>query len=1027
MVQRSVRRGLVVGVVVVAAALGLTLLGEPGAALSADARRPGYNLSSVVILSRVLSYVKNQYYDPGRIAPRDMMVSGLRGLERNIAELTVATNADNTRVTLSMDQAQQSFSLSDVNSLWDINYKFQEVFEFVQPALKPGTEVREVEYQAINGILDTLDPHSVLLAPKVFNEMRLSTQGSFGGLGIVIGIRKGQLSVIAPYEDTPAWRAGLKPRDKILMIDGQSTINMGLQEAVNQLRGSPGTKVKLTVGREGWPKARDVELVRAIINIKSVVSALYPGRIGHVRIKNFQQNTYDDLEQHLRTLTEKAGGPLTGLVLDLRGNPGGLLEQAVRVSDKFLASGVVVSTVGVNNQRKEVRQAGFFGSITDVPIVVLVDGSSASASEIVSGALKNNDRAVVVGERTFGKGSVQMLYDFDDGSALKLTIAQYLTPGDVSIQSVGVAPDIELVPVVVSPDTIEYYRERNQRREADLEKHLDSDKTSDSRPRYSLRYLYDEERDGENIDAPPDQLKEDFHVQFAAQLIRDTAGEVVRPKVLERLGTLMPKFDDAEGRRIAASLAKLGIAWNGGENKPGAAAEATFAVRSMGPTPPLAEDANPARRRKRPAGGERPYQPRITGGDEVEVSAEFKNTGSVPLYRVRAITESSYGMLDGLELFFGEVGPGQTKKARTFVDMPLDVIDRVEPVALKWYEQYDRVPPRKVQEVLVTGVAGPKFAFSWQLDDTKTGNGNGVLDRDETAEIVVDVTNVGAGAVREGQINLRNVDNVKQVFLDKGREPFEKIEPGKTHTGRLRIMLKSGLDRTTFPLEISIVDTTLREYTAAPIELVVAPQPAPVVEARTGGAQLPAGACIRTAPAETAPCFAEAVAGTVLPFARIVNGFAQVRFGVDRVGYAKPADIVADPRRAVGNPALRMTMRTPRIAFDEATRTTLAVDAPTFRLKGQVVDDNRLQDMYIIGTNRKLLFKSNPKPDDPASLMLPFDIEVPLEPGVNAITVVGRERDKFLSSETVVVFRRLPDGAVKPPKRSASPYEHDEE
>src|SRR6185295_6951355 len=289
---------------------------------------------------------------------------------------------------------------------------------------------------------------------EAYKEMNLTTSGQFGGLGIVISIRDQQLTVINPMPGTPAFRAGVKKYDRIMKIGGESTLNMGLNEAVQHLRGAPGTKVTVFLrrdGPDGWQTPKPFELTREVIKVASVESKLLADNIGYVRLKQFQANTAKDLDDALLDL--KKNGELKGLVLDLRGNPGGLLEQAARVSDKFLVSGPIVATVGNpgSGEDREEKAAHPEGTEPNYPIALLVNGSSASASEIVAGALKNHDRAVLIGETTFGKGSVQLVFtELPDRAALKLTIAQYLTePGDISIQGTGVTPDIELDPMTV--------------------------------------------------------------------------------------------------------------------------------------------------------------------------------------------------------------------------------------------------------------------------------------------------------------------------------------------------------------------------------------------------------------------------------------------------------------------------------------------------------------------------------------------------------------------------------------------------
>ncbi len=296
---------------------------------------------------------------------------------------------------------------------------------------------------AINGMLNSLDPHSAYLTPDLYKELQIDTKGSFGGLGIEITIRDGVLTVVSPIEDTPAFRAGVKAGDQIIKINGEFSKDMSLVEAVKRLRGPKGTKVTISIKREGVSDLIDLTITREIIRIKSVkFRTLEPG-YGYIRVTQFQEGTDRDVEGGLEALT-KENGSLNGLVLDLRNNPGGLLSQAVKVADLFLDSGLIVYTDGRLENQKQKYFARGPGSFTTFPMVVLVNGGSASASEIVAGALQDQKRALVLGSKTFGKGSVQTILPLPDHSALRLTTAKYFTPSGRSIQETGIQPDIEM-------------------------------------------------------------------------------------------------------------------------------------------------------------------------------------------------------------------------------------------------------------------------------------------------------------------------------------------------------------------------------------------------------------------------------------------------------------------------------------------------------------------------------------------------------------------------------------------------------
>lgn len=352
---------------------------------------------------------------------------------------------------------------------------FSKILNLVQQYYVEEVDTKKLVTGAIKGMLKELDPHTNYMAPEIFKDFESETAGEFGGIGIEISIQNGVLTIISPIEDTPAWNAGIKPGDKIVAIDQQSTKGFTLVEASALLKGKRGSKIVLSVIRDGTEKPLDIAIVRGIVKIKSIKTANLEDGYIYVKVTSFIENTSSDLEKALKNYKEKNGGKIEGILIDLRRNPGGLLDQAIRVSDMFLKEGVIVSTIGRDQKNKEVNSATKKALYPDVPIVILINEFSASASEIVAGALQDNKRAVVVGERSFGKGSVQSVIRLGDGSGLKLTVARYYTPNGTSIQSEGIHPDVEIEEV----DAEMFAKAVNKSkgiREKDISGHLKSDK-----------------------------------------------------------------------------------------------------------------------------------------------------------------------------------------------------------------------------------------------------------------------------------------------------------------------------------------------------------------------------------------------------------------------------------------------------------------------------------------------------------------------------------------------------------------------
>jgi len=350
-------------------------------------------------------------------------------------------------------------SVHNVSALSNKTYERLKVFtdclEIIKKHYVEDVKTEDLITGAIEGMLSSLDPHSAYLDPDMYHELQVETKGSFGGLGIEIAIKDGILTVIAPIEDTPAYRAGIKAGDKIVKINEESTKGLNLMECVKRMRGPKGTHVTLTIFREGSTQTQEVSMVRDIIKIQSVKYKTLEKGYGYLRISQFQDKTSADAMKALEALQkENPEEGMRGLILDLRNDPGGLLDEAVAVSDLFLDSGVIVTIKGRGDAEIDTRSAHKEGTMPPWPMVVLVNQGSASASEIVAGALQDYGRAVIMGSKTFGKGSVQTIIPLDDGSGIRLTTARYYTPKGRTIHEKGIQPDIPLPTVEKVPQTM---------------------------------------------------------------------------------------------------------------------------------------------------------------------------------------------------------------------------------------------------------------------------------------------------------------------------------------------------------------------------------------------------------------------------------------------------------------------------------------------------------------------------------------------------------------------------------------------
>ncbi|UCG38534.1 MAG: S41 family peptidase [bacterium] len=392
------------------------------------------------------------------------------------------------------------------NDSYDQIRLFTEALSIVQKNYVEEPEDLELVRGAIKGMLSSLDPHSSFMTPDMYKEMQIDTQGEFQGIGITIGIRDGVLTVIAPIDDTPAFRAGILAGDKIVMIEDKTTKEMTLMEAVKLMRGPKGTQVTISVVREGEPEPLKFTITRDVIPLVSVkVKDLDPA-VGYIRITQFQKKTSDEFREALKKIHDEKGEALKGLVIDLRNNPGGLLISAIEVADLFIESGPIVTTKGRLQNQNFAYNAKERGTEPGYPMVVLVNGGSASASEIVAGALQDYRKAILIGTTTFGKGSVQTIYRLGDGSGLRVTTARYFTPNGRSIQATGIEPDI--VVRNVGGKAVGHLT-----REKDLSGHLENDQVDEG------EVPQDEEKTS-TLDIIPEDPAEDAQLMRAIDLLK---------------------------------------------------------------------------------------------------------------------------------------------------------------------------------------------------------------------------------------------------------------------------------------------------------------------------------------------------------------------------------------------------------------------------------------------------------------------------------------------------------------------------
>lgn len=768
-------------------------------------------------IPKVALLLKEYYSDPKRINPDAMMASVLELLESRIPQLVITSKSlkktlreakstqnkesssesslENEPIIVDIGGVKKSFTHEKNLSIWGMVFSLREILRLIQEEMaKQGLtidnpnnqnepiDLAKLESGIINAFLYPLDPHSNYLEAKYAKDLTLATKGEFGGVGIVISIRNGSLVVISPIEGTPAFKAGVKANDKIVKIDDDSAINMDLNEAVEKLRGKPNTDVRITLQRAD-SKDIEVKLKRAIIKVDSVSSVLVDDNIGYLKIKAFQGNTASDVKEAILSMKKTAKGKMKALVLDLRGNPGGLLREAVEVSSLFLPAGEeVVSTIGSKPESKQIERAISGPIDPNLIVAVLVDGGSASASEIVAGALKHC-QSIVIGENTFGKGSVQMVFDFPsekggESAALKLTIAEYFGPNNKSIQNIGVSPDVALIPVNIDKlESLKLFPKEDDR-EKDLEGHLETTReVVYEKPLINIKYIMpvnDNDLDYSNkINIA--KLNNDFTFNVAKKILY-AAKASNRDGLLASAKSIESSLQSAENKKIIEGLKKYNIDWSSGETK----GRENLLVSIVD---------NKA----------------VKAGDKMKVTIKVKNVGKETYFQVHGITHAKTDLFKAKEFLFGKILPGEEVQRYVMFDIPKDPVSRIDLLDIKLADYREEDLGSISVPLEIQGLKRPKFAYLTYINDIN-GNANGSVQQGEDAEIVVWLKNVGEGKAFEPTILLKNESGSK-IFLKNGRFVGKEMLPNEEISTKFAFRVKEITEQAL--LELQIFDSTM--------------------------------------------------------------------------------------------------------------------------------------------------------------------------------------------------------------------------
>jgi carboxyl-terminal processing protease len=739
--------------------------------------------SPTPLLAEVLMRIQLDYLDLGRLDFSELQEAALLALEREIAEVRVVTPQ-------SKSESQRVLFREKTLVKLDSPFSLREMYEGLQSLILKLHEKlaqyhsAELELIALGAIMSGLDPHSVVLPPSSYAEFNENTRGRFAGVGIVIGIRDKQLTIISLMEGGPAERAGLRIGDQVKEIDGESTKKMSLSAIMQGLRGEIGSRIDLTVERSG--KEITYELLREDIQISSSDSVDLRFDDGipvrYIRLKLFQEDTSTDLEKQLGNLDSVAG-----LILDLRGNPGGLLQEAVRVSDLFLPQEKRIVSTQTNTDLTSYNSHQLLSSpkIQNIPIVVLVNGQSASASEIVSAALKVNNRAIVVGEQTFGKGSVQSIWGMPGNFGLKMTIAHYLTPDNLSIQDVGVQPDLQLDPLYLSENDI----------------HLRSLQQKSKAENYILHYMRDSEDEETDMDKPLSaaEIENDDYVRIAVRLLREHLPyqETMRATLARSHAMLQAQAE----KEVVSEISKQ--------------AELDWTLSS--PSPVELPDLQISFEQENDLGIWQGITPPFASDRMLRIKVQLENKGSMPMERVLAVSESSIDWLDDIEFPFGKLEGGEKGLWVREIDVDQQENPSWLPLDFLVLEGEDQELLRKEFLWSVIPDELPTFSMGFQIIDNGTagsvGNGDGIPQSGETLALKVNLEMQDPQELEE--VVLRIGSSEDGLIWLQDRVEWKILKDGQSYEENLLVRIPQGIEqfgRWQVALFVPRVDQALWNY-----------------------------------------------------------------------------------------------------------------------------------------------------------------------------------------------------------------------
>ncbi len=713
-----------------------------------------------LLIAEVLMHLQLDYLKQEKLDPKILLSGALTELERIVPEVWISPkfNPDGNAQKLNIVFGKETILLpiSELDGILGLQDVLQRLLKILLENNLNLSKL-QIEHVFVRGILNRLDGYSVLLPSEIYRDFNINIEGHFAGVGLVVGMRDGYLTVISPMDGSPAAKAGLQPLDRIVAVDNEKTEYLTLEEILHRLRGNLGTTVKLSVFRKGNTNTLNFNLLREEIKVESAVKydlVNAEKTFRYIRIKNFQKGTSKEVKNKIKDLKG-----IDGLILDLRNNPGGLLEEAVKVSDLFLpGKQLIVSTIGPSVSKiHESKKLFLEETLEKIPLVVLINKGSASASEIVAASLKQNQRAILIGEKSFGKGTVQTLWDLKDGSGLKLTIGEYLTPSGNSIHNIGVEPSLILVPIYISENVNNLEKEivENGKNLGDVRfRFFEANKlvnNSLNSVSYRINYLSNNSKKLSEIISYKsyiDKLKSDIFVKASIKFLESWNPE----NIIFDFKKIFREFEIVQSRKIHRKLNELGVDWSLSE----------FTQT------PFPEDIN-----------FKWESEKISDGILV-IKVEIHNLGNQEANRLFAVTKASNVLLDGLEFPLGKILPGETRSQQLNLKYNIGDMEEAELVEVILFDNKMNQLKSESKNLNFLPKTNPSFGFTTKMYDNgeygSKGNGDTKTQKGEIIALRFNLINQDEKILPEVLLKIRGSEGLFRI--NRGKIILKNLLPG---------------------------------------------------------------------------------------------------------------------------------------------------------------------------------------------------------------------------------------------------------